>query len=250
MSYNIVIPAIQKEWKVPSNQIPWQQQAIKAIQKLKLNYSTEFKNASILTGVPQNILYGFAAVESGGALNNTLNGASKGVMQVNPSSCWNVMKNQLKVDTWGNFKTFVFAAPEAFTINDALVYEQNLGAIDNKPANLYVTIKPSSPEIYAYCGQRMVADAQFAINIGSMLLAQLIAGTIASVGQVRLDHIVIKYNAGGGRFRQVVTNKGLESASVDTTTIYNNLPIPVSQAYIVKLLGINGYMDIQKKGLV
>ena len=95
----------------------------------------------------------------------------------------------------------------------------------------------------------MVADAQFAIYMGSLLLAQLIAGTIAKTGQIRLDHIIVKYNAGTGRFKQVVTNRGLESASVDTTQLYSKLGIPVSQAYIVKMMGINGYLDVQKQGL-
>ena len=238
----IKIPAIQKEWKVPSNQPTWKSQAISVIKKIKTNYTVQMAKASQYTGVPVNILIAFAATESGGALNQTLNGPSKGVMQVNPSSAWQALSDQIKVDTIGRFYPLYQLAPNAFTVKKA-VAANSLGK-----ATDYLTLKPLSTAA-PYLGQRMVADAQFAIYMGSLLLAQLIAGTIAKTGQIRLDHIIVKYNAGTGRFKQVVTNRGLESASVDTTQLYNQLGIPVSQAYIVKMMGINGYLDIQKQGL-
>jgi len=238
----IKIPAIQKEWKVPSNQPTWKSQAISVIKKIKTNYTVQMAKASQYTGVPVNILIAFAATESGGALNQTLNGPSKGVMQVNPSSAWQSLSDQIKVDTIGRFYPLYQLAPNAFTVKKAVAANSVGKATD------YLTLKPLSTAA-PYLGQRMVADAQFAIYMGSLLLAQLIAGTIAKTGQIRLDHIIVKYNAGTGRFKQVVTNRGLESASVDTTQLYNQLGIPVSQAYIVKMMGINGYLDIQKQGL-
>jgi len=238
----IKIPAIQKEWKVPSNQPPWKNQAISVIKKIKANYSVQMAKASQYTGVPVNILVAFAATESGGALNQTLNGPSKGIMQVNPSSAWQALSDQIKVDTIGRFYPLYQLAPNAFVVKQAVAANSVGKATD------YLTLKPVSTAA-PYLGQRMVADAQFAIYMGSLLLAQLIAGTIAKTGQIRLDHIIVKYNAGTGRFKQVVTNRGLESASVDTTQLYSKLGIPVSQAYIVKMMGINGYLDVQKQGL-
>ena len=238
----IKIPAIQKEWKVPSNQPTWKSQAISVIKKIKTNYTVQMAKASQYTGVPVNILIAFTATESGGALNQTLNGPSKGVMQVNPSSAWQALSDQIKVDTIGRFYPLYQLAPNAFTVKKAVSANSVGKATD------YLTLKSLSTAA-PYLGQRMVADAQFAIYMGSLLLAQLIAGTIAKTGQIRLDHIIVKYNAGTGRFKQVVTNRGLESASVDTTQLYNQLGIPVSQAYIVKMMGINGYLDIQKQGL-
>jgi hypothetical protein len=238
----IKIPAIQKEWKVPSNQPPWKNQAISVIKKIKANYSVQMAKASQYTGVPVNILVAFAATESGGALNQTLNGPSKGIMQVNPSSAWQALSDQIKVDTIGRFYPLYQLAPNAFVVKKSVAANSVGKATD------YLTLKPVSTAA-PYLGQRMVADAQFAIYMGSLLLAQLIAGTIAKTGQIRLDHIIVKYNAGTGRFKQVVTNRGLESASVDTTQLYSKLGIPVSQAYIVKMMGINGYLDVQKQGL-
>jgi hypothetical protein len=239
---DIKIPAIQKEWKVPSNQPSWKNQAIAVIKKIKANYMAQMVKASEYTGVPTNILIAFTATESGGALNQTLNGPSKGLIQVNPSSAWQALSDQIKVDSIGRFYPLYKLAPNAFVVKKPVAANSVGKATD------YLTLKPVSTAS-PYLGQRMVADAQFAIYMGSLLLAQLIAGTIAKTGQIRLDHIIIKYNAGTGRFRQVVTSRGLESANVDTTQLYNQLGIPVSQAYIVKMLGINGYLDIQKQRL-
>jgi protein involved in ribonucleotide reduction len=69
------------------------------------------------------------------------------------------------------------------------------------------------------------------------------------VGQIRLDHIIVKYNSGIGNFSRYVAKKGLESPRVDTMAIYNAVPFKVSQDYIVKLLGINGFLDLLTRKL-
>lgn len=252
MSLSIKIPAINIEWKVPSNQPPWKSQAISTVKKVKGNYLTEMQNASKLTGVPLDILIGFTAVESGGARNETLNGASKGVMQVNTDTAWQVMKDQLSVSTLGKFYPLYMGCPSAFIVKKAVPKDINSAqnsSVRASKASDYLTIKPLSAELNKTIGNCIVGNAQFSIYIGAYTLAQLINGTIKKTGQIRLDHIIIKYNAGTGRFRSLVTRKGLESASVDTTAIYDAVPIAVTRAYIVKLLGINGYLDILKQKL-
>lgn len=252
MSLEIKIPAIQKEWQVPKNQAPWRSQAISTIRTVKGNYLKEFQNASALTGVPLDILIGFSAVESGGARNEKLNGASKGVMQVNTDTAWQVLKDQLSVSTIGKFYPLYVDCPSIFTVLKEIPKDFWSSAnlkLRQRKASEFLAMKPLSPSILDTIGKCIVNNAQFSINVGSYTLAQLINGTIKKTGQIRLDHIIIKYNAGTGRFRSLVTRKGLESSSVDTTAIYNAVPIPVTQAYIVKLLGINGYLDVLKQKL-
>jgi hypothetical protein len=55
------------------------------------------------------------------------------------------------------------------------------------------------------------------------------------------------YNAGTGRFKSAVTNRNLNRA--DTTTLLNQLNIDTSEKYIVKLMGKNGFLDVQKQRL-
>lgn len=260
MSLSIKVPAIQKEWKVPANQPPWKDQASQILRTLKANYTKEFQNASNLTGVPFDILIAFAAVESGGARNEKLDGASKGLMQVNTDTAWQVLKDQLSVATLGKFYPYYIGCPSIFNVIKPLpknFWANENAKIRNEKASNYLEIKSIDPlkvtadtrkAILGDIRKAILGDAQWSIYVGSLVLAQLINGTIAKTGQIRLDHIIIKYNSGTGRFRTLVSKKGLESASVDTTQIYNAIPIvPVSQAYIVKLLGINGFLDLLKR---
>lgn len=252
MSLEIKIPAINKEWQVPKNQAPWRTQAINVIKTIKGNYLKEFQNASALTGVPLDILIAFAAVESGGAKNERLNGASKGIMQVNTDTAWQVMKDQLGVSTIGKFYPLYVGCPTIFNVLTPLPKDFWSSAnlkLRQRKASEFLAIKPLSDSVNSTIGSCIVNNAQFSVYVGSYTLAQLINGTIKKTGQIRLDHIIIKYNAGTGRFRSLVTRKGLESSSVDTTQIYNAVPIPVTQAYIVKLLGINGFLDVLKQKL-
>jgi hypothetical protein len=250
MSLSIKLPAIQKEWKVPANQPPWKDQASQIIRTLKSNYLAEFQKASVLTQVPVDILIAFAAVESGGARNEKLDGGSKGLMQVNTDTVWQALKDQLEVSTLGKFYPYYIGCTTIFDVIKPLpkdFWAASNSQIRNQKAKEYLKIKPLSPQVNADIRKAILGSSQWSIYVGSLVLGQLINGTIEKTGQIRLDHIIIKYNAGTGRFRSLVSKKGLESSTVDTTAIYNAVPIPVTQAYIVKLLGINGFLDLLKR---
>jgi hypothetical protein len=250
---SIKIPAIDIEWSVPKNQPSWKDQASQILRTIKTNYLKEFQNASALTGVPVNLLISFAAVESGGARNEKLDGASKGIMQVNTDTVWQVLSDQLKVATLGKFYPYYIGCPNIFSLVKPLpkdFWSDANGKIRNQKASDYIKILAINPVVLGEIRKAILANSQWSIYVGSLTLAQLINGTIEKTGQIRLDHIIIKYNAGVGRFRSLVTRKGLESASVDTTAIYNAVPIPVTRAYIVKLLGINGFLDLLKRKVV
>jgi hypothetical protein len=252
MSSNIKIPAIQKEWKVPTNQPPWKDQAAQIIRTLKSNYLAEFQKASVLTGVPVNILIGFAAVESGGTRNEKLDLASKGLMQVNTSTAWQTLKDQLQIATLGKFYPYYIGCTTIFDVIKPLpkdFWAASNGKIRNEKAKDYLKIKPLSPEVNEDIRKAIIGNSQWSIYVGSLVLAQLINGTMDKVGQIRLDHIIVKYNSGIGNFSRYVAKKGLESPRVDTMAIYNAVPFKVSQDYIVKLLGINGFLDLLTRKL-
>lgn len=250
----IKIPAIQKEYKVPTNQPTWKSQAISTIKKVKALYGKVLQEASDYTGVPLSILVGFTATESGGSKNETLKGSAKGIMQVEVGTAWQVLSDQLKVDTIGNFNVFYKLAPSLFTVTKAI--PNPIGASANDPARNYLKIKPLKSVSNLIANYLTTADAKFSAYVGGLTLAQHINKTIKSVGQIRLDHIIIKYNAGIGSFSSRVAKKGLEKSSVDSTALYNTIPqnfasrkAEVLQAYLTKMLGINGYLDVQKQKL-
>jgi hypothetical protein len=250
MSYDIKIPAIDKEHQVPSNQPPWKDQAISIVKKYKGLYGKQFQDASNLTGIPVWMLVGFASVEGMGAKNETLTNATPSIMQMNPSTAWQTMKDQLDKTsvTIGDFYNLYSMLPTIFVVKRTIpknFWDKSNINIRQNSAQSYLDLKPeltSIPLIRA----KMLSDVYFAILLGGTHLAQLGAKSIKESGKFRLDHIIIKYNAGTGRFKSAVTNKNLITA--DTTTLVNQLNIPVTEAYIIKLMGKNGFLDVQKQG--
>jgi hypothetical protein len=251
---NIVIPALKEEYKVPANQPPWKIQSIATVKKVKANYGKVLEEASSYIGVPYELVVGFTSTESGGAKNETLNGGAKGIMQVEVGTAWQCLSDQLKVDTLGNFYIFYKLAPNLFSIKKTI--PNPLGNASNEKASDYLKIKPLSSVSSSVAKYLTTKDAKFSAYIGSLVLGQMINKTLKSVGQIRLDHIIIKYNAGTGAFSKNVTKKGLEKSNVDTTGIYNSIKTNFAQrksevlrSYLVKMLGINGFLDVQKQKL-
>jgi hypothetical protein len=251
MSYQIKIPATNKTHSVPSGQPAWKTQAISIVKKVKANYMTQFINASNYSGVPVMILVGFASVESGGVPNGELRNATPGIMQMNPSTAWQTLLDQLKKEsvTIGKFYPLYNYVPSVFTIKKPLpqnFWSDNNVKIRQRPASEYLELKSEATSV-PILRNKIISDAGFAIMIGAVHLAQLFAKTIRDSGQPRLDHIIVMYNAGSGRYNSKIKNTTLLTA--DTTTLVNNLGIQVSQDYIVKLMGVNGFLDVQKQRL-
>lgn len=260
MSLTIKIPAIQKEWQVPSNQPSWRNQAIAILKKNKDNYLAQFQRASDLSGVNIDILLGFASVESMGARNETLSrGSAIGLFQVQPPTVYDTLKKQLNSTTLGLFYPLYLGCPSIFTIKKTLAKDfwgsQNAKERQD-PASDYFQLKSNldpekAKQIYGEIKKCILADSQWSIYVGATVLSQLINGTIKKTGQIRLDHIIIKYNAGIGTFANRVTKTGLESSNTDTTQLLSKANLTSeTKAYIIKLLGINGFLDILKQKAV
>lgn len=255
MDLNIKIPATSLEWKVPSNQPPWKDQAISTIKKYKSLYGDKFKIVEKETGIPEWLLVGFAAVEGGGALNEKLTGANgtPSIMQMNPRTGYQTIETELKGgNTIGKLIGFYQVIPNAFVIKKPI--PQNFWDASNakkrqEKASDYLSLKPIdvvSPMIF----KALYSDVGFAIKLGGFHLGQLLLQSIKEVGSPRLDHVIIKYNGGIGVYKNRVLETDLRNA--DTTNLVNtyksrhNVTTP---AYIIKLMGKNGLLDVQKQGL-
>lgn len=252
MSYAIKIPATNKQYQVPSGQPAWKDQAITIVKRVKGNYLSQLVQASNYSGVPLMILVGFVAVESGGVKNETLTNATPSIMQINPTTVWQTLRDQLTRDgvTIGKFYPLYNAVPSIFTIKKPLpqnFWSNNNAKIRQNPASDYLQINSaelSSPIIR----KKLISDVGFATKVGAVHLAQLFAKTIRDSGQPRLDHVIVMYNAGSGRYTAKIKNTNLLTA--DTTTLVNQLGIKTTENYIVKLMGVNGFLDVQKQRLV
>lgn len=266
MGYDIKIPAISETASNVGPNIPYKTQAVKDIKYLKKNYASNFKNASYFTGVPEMILYGFAAIESGSLGPSAVSPAGAvGIMQVTPATAYDTLVRQINntndYDGMVLLQTLQKLAPNIIKVKKALVETKKKVAVPNtKPTqyvevpNFNITKGSDAFSIVPYASSTVLfktalKNAYFNILVGSIAVAQLLAQSIKSTGQPRMDHVVIKYNAGIGNFARYVTNRGLEKSTVDTTKLKAAFPLAETKAYIVKLLGINGTLDVQKQKL-
>ena len=201
----IKIPALQKEFQQPKAWGSWKNASIKIVKQVKANYGNVLMEASNLTGVPYNILVAFTATESNGVRNESLKGTAKGIMQVEIPTAYETLRDQLKIDTLGGFLPYYNAVPSLFTV--CQTYPKSFRGAANEPARDYLKIKTTGVGYGIIIQNINKADAKLASYLGALTLAQLINKTIKSVNQIRLDHIIVKYNAGVGAFSGKITKK-------------------------------------------
>jgi soluble lytic murein transglycosylase-like protein len=243
MGYNIKIPAIAETAPNAGPGVTYKMAVIADIKFLKKNFSQYFNAASQYSGVPQTILYGFAAVESGSLGAKAISPAGAiGVMQESPATCYDTLARQLAAF---NDDNGLACAELLNTLAPNVFIKMREPA--SKKASLYYRLLPYYGNQTAY--RNALLNPYFNIITGAFTIAQLLMQSIASTGQPRLDHVIIKYNAGIGNFARLVTNRGLEKNTVDTAQLKANIPMAETKAYIVKMLGINGSMDVQKQKL-
>jgi len=255
MDLNIKIPATPLEWKVPSNQPPWKDQAISIIKKYKSLYGAQFKIAEQDTGIPEWLLVGFAGVEGMGALNEKLTGANgtPSIMQMNPTTGYQTIETELKGgNTIGKLIGFYQVIPNAFVVKKPIpkdFWSSSNIKVRQEDAKDYLSLKPMA-EVSPIIFKALYQNVGFAIRLGAFHLGQLLLTSIKEVGSPRLDHVIIKYNGGIGVYKNRVLETDLRNA--DTTNLVNTYKSrhnATTPAYIIKLMGKNGFLDVQKQGL-
>src|SRR5574343_41441 len=218
----IKVPSI-KQTNTPS----FKQSAIAGIKKYKKNYSAIVTAASTALGVPEMVIYGFMVIENMTATPTTVSGSGAiGFMQIIPR--------------WGY----------------GSIWEQRI----NLNAEFVKILKKHAPKVYNGAALRNYNDAtaiaetkkalvipEFNIWLGTLIIAQYLNASLKKYNAIRLDHVIVRYNSGTSNFKKFIENKGI--GGKDTTAIYNAIPQVETKSYIVKLLGIDGSMDIQVKKL-
>ena len=254
MSLDIKIPATSLEWQVPKGQVPFRDQAISIIKKYKNLYGAQFKVAEEATGIPTMILVAFAGVEGGGLENEKLTGGNgtPSIMQMSPDTGYDTIRLELQTNTIGRLFPFYQVIPNAFIVKKPIPKDFWSSAnikLRQQKASDYLSLKPLS-EVRQMIFTALYKNVGFAILLGATHLAQLMKKSIQEVGSVRLDHIIVKYNGGIGTYRNRVLNTDLKNA--DTTnlvTTYTKRHNATTPAYIIKLMGKNGLLDVQKQRL-
>ena len=193
------------------------------IERIWSNYGKFIKEAEKNSGIPAPVLAAFIAVESGGNEKAGPAGhVTQGLMQ------WNRTYAKKQIEREINNKQLTDGEKEILQRYGVMSSNGNIREVTNADQ-----LKP-----------------ELNIAIGSIVLGQLIDQVWAkdAMGNLALDRVIAVYNAGaygdtGKKARQLTTPK------LDTPAKLAAGVNPVTKAYIAKILGINGALDITTSDL-
>lgn len=257
--------------------------AIAIINYLKTNYAKQIKDASARWHVPEPILYAFYGVESGRGGNNldsfdkrTVSGVSVpntyGLSQTNGIGVNGAIKACLAGEcTLGQIWPVYKAFPIAFKVikpvpSDADFWKDEYKSRRNEKASVYFALSDQAKafekakgNIKSYwdaAAKALKGDPVLSVNIGAILLSKYILESLpdASIEEIdgvkvkmaRLDWVITKYNAGPNYFKNLAEKKS-QTVNSDTATYITIIP-GYTQKYVVKLVGKDGLLDVQKQG--
>lgn len=191
------------------------------LDKIYADLGTFITRWGIEFEVDDSIIAGFIATESGGKNTPPNKYDATGLMQMTPNSVWEILvKWQVMVNSPLSAKAISF-------FNKAIPSSKNFNA----------NTLPSSA-VKSEIRKALQNNPEFNIAIGTATLRWLLEafkdGNIASVNKV-----MVSYNAGYYSMRNKV--KGI----MTTQELINNKSIPVeSRGYLLKMLGVNGFLDL------
>jgi hypothetical protein len=173
-------------------------------------------------GVDPNLMIGFILIESPDVNPNAISGASAiGLMQMQVPTAWDYLSKQ---------------APK-MPAGYALVVQRVLPGL-LKPGGFTGFFSSWKGKM-----REALFDPEFNLWTGITGITQMIwADMQKNNGKLRMDHVIIKYNAGGddysGNYHKYVITPGLKDA--DPATLLANMPLSETRAYLIKYLGIDG----------
>lgn len=209
---SVKIPAINESFYSPTDA----RQVAGALDSIYERYGTFINKASKLSNVPVDLITSFIFIESGGKENVRTTGveAATGLMQVTPALAYDIYSIEKR--------------------NKRLTADEQAAISKFVPlstfAKSYSTVKAT------------IADAlkkpEFNIIMGTIALGYLI-DINKSNGKARLDKVVVQYNQ--GLYSRTTKTDWWKKDSVEQ--LYTKLN-SVSKAYVKKLLGVRGTLDL------
>ena len=228
----IKIPEVNKTYNDYSTS-SGKQANITTIQDINKKYGAYCEKWGQVFDIPKGVIVSFIATESGGK-QNLYNFCCYGLMQVSPDIVWEYPTK------WDK------------TVGSQLPQEVK-NILESKASGI-LTAKKFNSSLDSKLKKALLDDASFNIMCGTMCLRWLIErfSTFLTGGQ--LNKAIIGYNAGAYTTHLNTFVLGVRTPNkipTDTTTFVNNKSIPSeTRNYLVKMLGVNGYMSLVYKDKV
>jgi soluble lytic murein transglycosylase-like protein len=193
----------------------------KLLDRIESEYGNYVNNWGKEFEIDNSIIFCFIATESTGTNAPPNKFDATGLMQVTPNAVWEIIaKWQVMVNSplSSNAKSF---------FNKAIPSSKNFNP----------NVLPSSA-VKSEIRNALQFNSEFNIAIGTAIIRWLLEafkdGDVAHINKV-----MVSYNAGYYSMRNKV--KGLQT----TEKLLNNKSIPLeSRGYLLKMLGVNGFLDI------
>jgi len=234
-------------------------QSLAELQNAKTASGKELKEIADFYNLPFYLVFAVATLESGGKSIRSADGLSYGVMQTSAETLDGVIKEVFKQGmTMGQFYPLYLDIKPLFTIKKPIpinFWSAENVRLRNEPVTNFLTYKgwDSWKSTKATYNQKMLNNKSFAIRIGVLFLRQLIGESLEQKGQdiyLRMDWVIKGYNMGYYSLRGSILKKP-ENRALDSNALIVR-PDLINQRYtrpyIQRIAGIDGYLDLIKKG--
>ena len=199
---------------------------IRTIQNINAKYGSIIQYWGDVFEIPKGVIIGFIATESGGTMAKPNRFKATGLMQVTPNAATTVEDWKKEVSTP--------LPPEAI-------------AEINKKLPALLTGNFSESKLL----QLLQNDANFSIMMGTLILRWNLERFSTFLTGSQLNKAMIAYNAGAYNKAISGSSKVIRGAAVDSTSLAQNKGVPAeSRAYLYKMLGIDGFLNLIYKDKV
>lgn len=198
---------------------------IQMVKDIKAKYGSFINKWGEVFEIPNGVLIGFIATESGGQMAKPNQFKATGLMQITPDTVWETgrkFKNQTGVDLPAEVRAELVKKIPTFFTSTAT---QPNASIEKTILNL------------------LQNDANFNIMVGTMALRWLLE-RFSSLRVGQLNKAMIAYNAGA--FTKSI-NRGTTPITepIDTIKLATNPAVPIeSRGYLYKMLGKDGFLSL------
>ena len=226
---SITLPDIRTQFrtKLPGGYYDYSDPVTKSenISLIK-NINSRYGNLTSYWGqvfdIPNGVIIGFIATESGGTMAPPNKYLATGLMQVTPNALFECARK---------WDAEVKIAP---------LPTQAVSLLKQKIPNFFTvsSVAPIQSKILGY----LKSDANFNIMAGTLVIRWLIEKFSYALGSGQLNKAMVGYNAGPNR--EVLTSGGAKNP-IDSLSLAINRRVPAeSRAYLYKMLGKDGYLDL------
>jgi soluble lytic murein transglycosylase-like protein len=197
---------------------------IKVIQKINSSYGQIIEKWATLYEIPVGVIISFIATESGGTMAAPNKYQATGLMQVTPTAIYEVARK------WTSEV-------------DSPLPQESISLLNQRVPEL-LKAKTLTAGLRSSILTNLQKDANFNVMAGTMILRWLLErfSTFLSGGQ--LNKAMVAYNAGAYN-KAISSGTKAITAPVDSTTLSRNPLVPAeSRGYLLKMLGLDGFLSL------